>query len=1187
MRNPRSFQSAAAGLIATALALALAGRAPAAVSLGGVLAHSPDDISGFAALAGNDNTVNLTLPFTFVVEGVGYSNITLSTNGWIEFGGNTSGDSDPSNDCLPTSAHTNPFLAAYWDDLNPFGTGVRYGTVGSAPNRVFIADYEVDLTSGSEGSDDLRFQVQLHEGSNTITVRFRDQQSGTNGAAATLGFQGAGGASASTVQPLGCNVKILDDNRPDEGWSADVGRAGQVTLSAIMQTSPDDLVGFTVLSGDNAVTTASLPFNVNLGGVNYNTVAISTNGWLEFGGNTAGDSDPSNDCLPTAAHTNPFLAAYWDDLNTWDTNIRYATIGTAPNRVFVADFKVDLTSGSEGSDDLRFQVQVHERSNLINVRYWDKQSGANGQQATIGYQAAGGASAAAYPLTCDAKILDDNDSAREGWSIQPKASGAMSLHSVNAFSPDDINGTNIPGLLSFSGDDVTRDVTLPFAVVLDGVTYTTLTLSTNGWLEFGANTSGNSDPTNDCLPTPAHTNPFVAAFWDDMQTAGASAIQYGTVGASPDRTFLANFFLDTKVSGDDGNDDVRMQIQIHEGSNEISVKYPPSEPLANGQTATIGYQGAGGASAQAMAMGCNARVLDDNISDTGWSVSPLPICGNGVNEPRGGEQCDLGAGNGAATSCCTTACAYRAAGQTCRVGGGAPCDLNETCTGASATCPADDAPTQVGVTCRLGSGDACDPDELCNGAPGVACPSNVIAPPSTQCRAGSGDVCDPPESCTGVAGQTCPANVINGASTTCRLGSGDGCDANEVCSGIAGATCPPDDAPLNVGVVCRTGSGDVCDVNETCSGAPGATCPADDAPGKAGSVCRVGSAGDICDENELCTGAPGAVCPPDDAPSKLNVVCRPGSGDICDPEERCTGVAGQGCPPNIVANPTTVCRTGSGDACDPNETCTAIPGQPCPANVVTPAGTTCRAASGTCDVAEQCSGGAGQLCPPDAFAPATTPCDADANVCTLDACDGSGGCMFSAPLDCEDGNTCTQDACDPQDGCFSTGTPATTCTASTKALLKIRDPNGEERDSVKFKWGGGPALIADMGNPTQTTRYELCIYDNRGVRMAMGVPPGAGWDVSGSPSSPTGYRYKDATASQDGIKSILTKASNLGKAKFKVTGKGTELPDQEQLPLQYPVTVQLYASDGDCWQAEFGQGDTLKNDDGGYTGKTP
>src|SRR5262249_31777356 len=155
---------------------------------------------------------------------------------------------------------TNPFLAVYWDDLSPFGTNVRYGTVGTSPNRVFIADFEVDLTSGSEGSDDLRFQVQLHEQSSLVTVRYRDAQSNANGQAATVGYQGAGGAAATTVQPIACNAKAFDDNRPDEGWSADVGRAGEVTLAAVAESSPDDLAGFTTVPGNDSVATVALPF---------------------------------------------------------------------------------------------------------------------------------------------------------------------------------------------------------------------------------------------------------------------------------------------------------------------------------------------------------------------------------------------------------------------------------------------------------------------------------------------------------------------------------------------------------------------------------------------------------------------------------------------------------------------------------------------------------------------------------------------------------------------------------------------------------------------------------------------------------------------------------------------------------------------------------------------------------------
>ena len=457
-------------------------------------------------------------------------------------------------------------------------------------------------------------------------------------------------------------------------------------------------------------------------------------------------------------------------------------------------------------------------------------------------------------------------------------------------------------------------------------------------------------------------------------------------------------------------------------------------------------------------------------------------CGDGVVDSP--EQCDEGAANGTATSCCTASCQFRSAGQTCRPGAGAPCDASETCTGS-------------------------------------------------------------------------------------------------------GALCPPDDAVVNLGVVCRSGSGDVCDQNETCTGVPGQGCPADDAPSNTSIVCRVGSVGDFCDQPESCTGVPGATCPADDAPTKINVVCRAGSGDVCDPDERCTGVPGQGCPADVVANPSTVCRVGSGDVCDPSETCTAIPGQPCPANVVSPASTVCRAAAGVCDVAEQCTGSAGQSCPTDGKAAASTPCDEDNDVCTVDACDGSGACVFGSALSCSDGNACTQDSCDPQDGCQYTGAPSNACASASKAILKLRDSSSNTGDSVKFLWKGGPSLVIDMGDPTQTTRYELCVYDDRGVQMAMGVNPGAGWSSLGSVSSPKGYKYLDSSATQDGIKLIKTKGSNLDKAQVKVIGKGNALPDTAALPLQYPVTAQVYASDGMCWEAQFTQPQTKSNDTGKFSAKAP
>src|SRR5262249_17863874 len=159
------------------------------------------------------------------------------------------------------------------DDLRPFGTNVRYGTVGTSPNRVFIVDVEADDVPSLQ---DIHYQVQLHEKSNLITVRYRDTQNQANGQGATIRFQGAGGASATTGEPLPCNGKIMDDHRPDEGWSIDVGRAGHVVMAADTEHSPDDIASSATLSGNDATANVGLGFNVTIEGTTYSSITLST-----------------------------------------------------------------------------------------------------------------------------------------------------------------------------------------------------------------------------------------------------------------------------------------------------------------------------------------------------------------------------------------------------------------------------------------------------------------------------------------------------------------------------------------------------------------------------------------------------------------------------------------------------------------------------------------------------------------------------------------------------------------------------------------------------------------------------------------------------------------------------------------------------------------------------------------------
>jgi hypothetical protein len=174
--------------------------------------------------------------------------------------------------------------------------------------------------------------------------------------------------------------------------------------------------------------------------------------------------------------------------------------------------------------------------------------------------------------------------------------------------------------------------------------YTSVAISTNGWLEFGGNSisakrSGvtAADPLNAPLPVAWRHKPFLAAYWNDLVTSG-SHVRYGTLGQAPGRVFIVDWAANHAPDG--GGDYIRFQIQIHEGSNLVNVKYHLAQHEVNGQNATIGYQGPGGAAAEVKALICDGKILDDNRRFEGWSISPLPDCGNAMVD--NGETCDDG-----------------------------------------------------------------------------------------------------------------------------------------------------------------------------------------------------------------------------------------------------------------------------------------------------------------------------------------------------------------------------------------------------------------------------------------------------------------------------------------------------------------------------------------------------------------
>ncbi len=153
-------------------------------------------------------------------------------------------------------------------------------------------------------------------------------------------------------------------------------------------------------------------------------------------------------------------------------------------------------------------------------------------------------------------------------------------------------------------------------------------------------------------------------------------------------------------------------------------------------------------------------------------------------------------------------------------------------------------------------------------------------------------------------------------------------------------------------------------------------------------------------------------------------------------------------------------------------------------------------------------------------------------------------------------------------------TPASGCktpTVAGAALLDVKDRTPDDKDRLMFKWNKGAATsVAELGVPTTTTGYELCLYDGNADLVSHASAPAAGV-CNGRPCwkpTSTGYKYSDAALTPSGVQKLLLKAGPDGKASIQVKGKGTPLATPP-LPLTPTVRAQVINTNGVCWEASF------------------
>ena len=203
-------------------------------------------------------------------------------------------------------------------------------------------------------------------------------------------------------------------------------------------------------------------------------------------------------------------------------------------------------------------------------------------------------------------------------------------------------------------------------------------------------------------------------------------------------------------------------------------------------------------------------------------------------------------------------------------------------------------------------------------------------------------------------------------------------------------------------------------------------------------------------------------------------------------------------------------------------------------------------------------------------------CD-DGEVCTGgDQC-ASATCVGTPVADgspCDDGTQCTDDGC-VAGSCVGVPAPAPVCKAPTlplKSQLVMKDKSPDKGDQVVWKWTKGQATtLLELGSPTSTDEYELCVYGVGPSLLFKGRFPAGGickgvacWKtITGK-----GFGYKDKDRTPHGMEKLQLVSGIAGAAKTSAKGKGDllEMPTLGSLAL--PVRAQLRGAGG-CWGATY------------------
>ena len=216
-----------------------------------------------------------------------------------------------------------------------------------------------------------------------------------------------------------------------------------------------DTVNATEITGmtDTSTETASIGFDFNFYGVDYNSLTVSSDGLLIF----SGSSSLSNQNMPNTSSPNNLIAWYWDDMNPGyapnETRIFYENITLDGENTFLISFIDFYEYRYGGGGKLTAQVALKQNGEIL-IQYQSIDDVIDRTSCSIGIENADGTMGLTYCYNDDSVIYDS-------YAIQfnPPVAGTPFL-STNPSPADNAGGVQTSGTLTwdFGADTDTYDL---------------------------------------------------------------------------------------------------------------------------------------------------------------------------------------------------------------------------------------------------------------------------------------------------------------------------------------------------------------------------------------------------------------------------------------------------------------------------------------------------------------------------------------------------------------------------------------------------------------------------------------------------------------------------------------------------------------------------------------------------------